>query len=221
MTMSAPMIVSPMNVTNSAGTVRSGAMKSMTRIAAASRIAATNGAMIVRSEAVTGALLPPQPEGDRRGLPDGGQGRAHGAGDEVEDETREQAEDDDERAERHERHGLDGLHVGEVAAEALEELGQVAERDPLEHPQQVARGEDHHERGDRGSGVAHLERPDERQELADEAGQAGQTDRGEDEEAERRGVDRHRGAEPAHLRDRAVVGPLVDDADEEEQRAGD
>ena len=55
----------------------------------------------------------------------------------------------------------------------------------------------------------------------DEAGEARQPARGEDEEPERDGVDRHPPREAAHLRDRPVVGPLVDHADEEEQGARD
>ena len=56
-------------------------------------------------------------------------------------------------------------------------------------------------------------RAHEDEELAHEAGQSRQPGRGQDEEAEDRGVDRHHGGQAAHLRDRPVVGALVDHAD--------
>ena len=50
-----------------------------------------------------------------------------------------------------------------------QEVGQLAEDDPLVHVQQVGGGEDHHERRD-GRGVrVGRERADEDEELADEA----------------------------------------------------
>src|SRR5689334_6147536 len=138
-----------MNVTTIAGTNRPGAMKSTTRIAAASTIAAMTGPNRARSLAVIVEPLPPQPEGDRRGLVDRVERLLHRALDQVEEDPGEQPEDHDEDAERHQRHGLDRPHVREVVAEALEEVRELAERQPLEHPQQVARREDHHERRDR------------------------------------------------------------------------
>src|SRR3954468_15308742 len=126
---------SPTNATNSAGALRPGRMKSMSRIAAASRTAATNGAMRMTSGRLTGSLLPPQPEGDRTGLADGGERPLYGPVDEVEDEAREQPEDHDERRQRHQRQRLHGTEVGQVVPEALEEVRQLPERHPLEHPQ--------------------------------------------------------------------------------------
>ena len=125
-------------------------------------------------------------------------------------------------AERDERQDLDRRHVGEVVRRGPRGTPTPRRRRPAgtstadSRPPRIM-----HERRDRGGRRADQERADERQELADEAGQAGQAGRGEDEEAEDRGLDRHARGEAAHLRDRPVVGPLVDHADEEEQGAGD
>ena len=53
-------------------------------------------------------------------------------------------------AERDEGQDLDRRHVGQVVAEPVEEVGHLAEHDPPVHVQQVAGGQDHHERRDRG-----------------------------------------------------------------------
>ena len=55
----------------------------------------------------------------------------------------------------------------------------------------------------------------------DEAGQARQTDAGHHEEPERPRRRPGPARQTAHLRDRPVVGPLVDDADEQEEGARD
>ena len=80
--------------------------------------------------------------------------------DQVEQQSRLDAEDDDQRRERHERQDLDRRHVGQVAAEADEEVGHLTEGDALVHPQQVAGGEDHAERGDRRGRRTDEERAD-------------------------------------------------------------
>ena len=116
---------------------------------------------------------------------------------------------------------LDRADVGEVVAEAPEELGDLAAEQALEHPEQVAGRQDHDEAGDRRDPRVVRPGPEEDEELPDEAGQAGQPDRGEHEEPEHRGVDRRDRRQAAHLGDRPVVGPLVDDPDEEEQGARD
>ena len=61
----------------------------------------------------------------------------------------------------------------------------------------------------------------EHEELAHEAGQAGQAGRGQAEEDHERGEDRQAATQAAHLGDGAVMGALVDDADQEEEGAGD
>ena len=63
-----------------------------------------------------------------------------------------------------------------------------------------------------------LERADQRQELADEAGGAGQPDIGQREHHEHQRVERHAVDEPAIGGDLARVHAVVDDADAEEQR---
>ncbi len=68
---------------------------------------------------------------------------------------------------------------------------------------------------------ADRERAHEDQELADEAGQAGQPDAGEHEEAEEGSVGRRPARQAAHARDRPIVRPLVDDAHAQEEGAGD
>src|SRR5258706_5337865 len=70
--------------------------------------------------------------------------------DEVEQDPREEAEDDDERGQRREGQDLGRGDVGDVVTEPLQELGWLAEHDPLEHPEQVRRREDHDERRDPG-----------------------------------------------------------------------
>ena len=62
--------------------------------------------------------------------------------------------------------------------------------------------------------------PSEDQELADEAVQARQADRGERRDQEEGGRDRDDGRDAAVGRDLARVAALVEDADEEEERAG-
>src|SRR5262245_42869378 len=110
MTTSAATSPSPRNVTTMAGTVRPGQMKSTTRIAAASRIVATNGAMTAMSWALIGRS-PQRAHGDRRHLLHGAQRGVDGAGDEVDQEPRVEAEHHHERAQRHEREGLHRPHV--------------------------------------------------------------------------------------------------------------
>ena len=98
-----------------------------------------------------------------------------------------------------ERQDLHRLDIGQVVAETLEERRDLAEDQAVVHVQQVAGAQDHHERRDRGGGRAGHERPDQDEELADEAGQARQAGGREDEEAEQRGVDRDPGASPLNL----------------------
>src|SRR3954451_8278841 len=196
---SAATIARPPNVVIRAGTVRPGRMKSTVRIAAATRIVAMNGARVATScpDMAIGPL-PQDAEGDGGSLLGRGEHRLHRAVDQVQQQPREQAEDDDGRGKWDERQRLDRPHVGQARAQAPEELGEVAEHDALEHPQQVPGGEDHHERGDRGGRLVELERAHQREELADEPGQARQPDRREHEEPEGRRVHRDTPGQPAH-----------------------
>ena len=66
-----------------------------------------------------------------------------------------------------------------------------------------------------------LEGPEQRHELADESGSAGQTDIGHGENHEHQRIERHPVHQPAIGGDLAGVHAVVDDADAEEQRAGD
>ena len=66
--------------------------------------------------------------GDRLAVLDAGQDGRHRALDEVEEEAGEEAEDDDQRRQRREGQDLDRPHVGQVVAEAAQEVRQVAER---------------------------------------------------------------------------------------------
>src|SRR5512146_2538489 len=121
---------------------------------------------------------------------DGRQGVRDRLPEQVEQQAGEEPERDDQRRERRQRQDLDGADVREVVTDPEQEGRRLAEGDPLEHPEQVGRAEDHHERGHRGGPRVRLERADERQELADEARQPGQPGRGEDEEPEGGGIDR-------------------------------
>ena len=90
------------------------------------------------------------------------------------------------------------------------------------HPHQVGGAEDHDDRGDGGGDRPVHERAEEDQELADEAGQARQAELRQHEEAEdRRRRPASDRASPPILAIVPVVGPLVDHADAEEERARD
>ena len=141
--------------------------------------------------------------------------------DEVQHQRREEAQEHGQHHQRRQRRGLDGAHVGELRTQALQEVGDVSHDDVLDHVQQVHRREDDGEGGDVADDGLPGDRAQQHQELAHEAGQAGQAGRGQAEEHHQRGEHRHALAQPAHLGDGAVVGSLVDDADEEEERAGD
>ena len=83
-------------------------------------------------------------------------------------------------------------HVGQVVAEALEEVADLAEHDALVHPQQVDAPNTITSDRDGGRHGRHRERAHEHQELAHEPGQAGQAEAGQHEEPEQRRI--HRGA---------------------------
>src|ERR1700730_8457637 len=142
-------IARPLRATARAGPRRPGAIMSTMMIAAARRMAPTSGAMVTRSaQAMLIAPLLPEAEVDRRRAAHAAQHGLDGALDECQDEPRDQPEYDHEGPERDERQELDRLHVGQVVAQPPQEVGELAEDDPLEHPQQVVRREDHRERGD-------------------------------------------------------------------------
>ena len=95
-----------------------------------------------------------------------------------------------------------------------------AEHDALVHPEHVARRQDHPERRDRPPTTADAERPEQDQELADEAVHSGQADRTQHDDQEDHREHRDHLPQPAEVDDAPRVPPLVDDADQQEQRAG-
>ena len=104
----------------------------------------------------------------------GGERVGHGRREQVEQQARLDAEDDDQRASGASVRISTGVMSVRWSPRLAKNVRQLAEDDPAEHVQQVAGRQDHDERRDRGRGRAHLERPDQRQELPDEPGQAGQ-----------------------------------------------
>src|SRR3954468_10291756 len=112
-----------------------GLMMSTIRIAAATSTAATSGEIVEKSLQFTRRPLLPEDQVDRVALLHALDDLVHAALHEGQHEARKQAEHDDQDAERDEGHRLDGLQVDEVREVALEELGQVAEEHPLEHPE--------------------------------------------------------------------------------------
>src|ERR1035437_8982817 len=106
------------------------------RIAAATSTETTTGAIVPRSDQFI-ARLPSSadPEGRQEDL-----GRR---AKEIEYEDREEPEQHDQERQRSERYHFSPIEVGQMAAEAPKELGQLAEGEPLEHPQQVSCREDH------------------------------------------------------------------------------
>src|ERR1035437_11132458 len=222
MRMATATMPSPPRAVTMTGSRRPGATISTTRTAAATRTAMTTGEIVPMSDQFI--VSPPEPVDTRSSADRDAGGRQEGLGgrtEEIEDKTREEPEHDDQETERKQGDRLGPGHVGQVAPQTLEEVRHRAEGDPLEHPQEVSSRQDHgDDRGDRDEG-RNPERADEDQELADEAGQPGQPGRGQDEEAEDGGPDRHRRRQAAHLGDRSVVGSLVDHADEKEEPACD
>jgi hypothetical protein len=113
------------------------------------------------------------------------------------------------------------LAAGHVPDRLQAALDEVAEDDAAVEPERIAGREDHAHAGREGGPGARLEGARERQELAHEAGGAGQADVAHGEEHEDQREDRHPDHEPAVGGDVAGVHPVVDHADEEEERAGD
>ena len=141
----------------------------------------------------------------------------HGRAHEVEVRARVQADpehQDDQRqhvADLAEIHVLHGLVFGRRG---------LAEHGALVEPQHVGRAQDDAEHRQRGVGNVRLEHADEDEELAHEAVQARQADGREHGDGEEHRKDGHRRRQAAERRDFARVAPLVDDADQQEQRAG-
>src|SRR5262245_11861812 len=131
------------------------------------------------------------------------------------EEPGQDAEHDREQGEQAEDERLAGGDVREV-------LGRVAgaEVDPLPGPEQVGGGEDGAEDGGNGEAGREVPGADHDEQFADEPAQAGQAHGGEEEDAGEAGVCGHRLGQAAEFVHVAVVGPVVDDADGEEQGTG-
>src|SRR5687767_6326831 len=154
-------------------------MSTITRIRASSATPAggRRARIVLASMLIIGGLADRQ-----RGGHESGQEVGHRQLPELEQQAREDAEADRQDNERCERNDLGPVHVGQVVADALEEVGQVAKDDALVHEEQVCGAEHHRERRDRRHPRVVVERAHDRHELADEAGEAGQAKRAQHEE---------------------------------------
>src|SRR5438128_885261 len=135
----------------------------------------------------------------------------------VQDGRRVDAEEEHDRGERHEREELPAVDLGEP--EVL--LVRLSEVHALERPEEVAGRQDDRARGDDGEAGELLPGAEEHEHLRDERRQARQPHRGEEGEPRDPRVDGDDRGEPAEAADLAMVGPVVDDAHEEEEHGGD
>ena len=104
----------------------------------------------------------------------------------------------------------------------LQELGQLAEHDPLVHPEQVAprRGSCTNVATAATHG-AYSNAPTRTRNSPTKPDSPGSPPEAKTKKPKIDGPDRHHRGDAAHLRDRPVVGPLVDHPDEQEQGARD
>src|SRR6266566_185950 len=121
------------------------------------------------------------------------QSRDRGGG-QVEHQVREHPEQEGQRDERRER---DDFAEVEVLERGEGRLLERAEYHAAVDPQRIRDREDDADSAERRHPAVDLERAEQAQELADEAGGAGQADVGEREHHEGRGVERHVVDEPA------------------------
>ena len=141
----------------------------------------------------------------------------------VGEDARREAEDEHRCDERRDGHDLAAVHVREALVLVA---GDRAEEHLLDRTEHVERSEDDAERRadglDAGDVTELVGREGARddEELADEPVQAGDADARHRRDDEERGVDRHRLRETAKVVEHARVAAVVDDADEEEERAG-
>ena len=133
----------------------------------------------------------------------------------LEKQVRIDAHQQDQQDQRRERRHLVRPQIADRPEMVLD---QSAEDHPAIQPEHVGRAQDHAGCGEQRDPGVHLEHPDDHHDLADEAGGPGQTDRGEHEQHEHRGIDRHALGEAAVGRDLARVDAVVDHADHHEQR---
>ena len=96
----------------------------------------------------------------------------------------------------------------------------LAVKHALVHPEHVAGGEDHAERGPGGPGEVGDGGSLQHQEFADEIVERGQADAGQGGDQEGGGEPRRDRGHTAVVGDFERVTPLIQDADEEEERAG-
>ena len=131
----------------------------------------------------------------------------------------DRARDAHHEGEHHERQQHGQLARGKVGKALVLRVAELAVEDALHHPQHVGRRQDHAERGHDHEPGAEAPGADQDQELAHEAVGAGHRDRGQADQQEHREVPGHRRAQPAELGDLARVAPVVEHADQEEERA--
>src|SRR5512135_3908411 len=144
--------------------------------------------------------------------------QAHRGGvQQVQDRHRPDADDqheDPQWSEAEDLPGVDLLHGGVLRVQRSEE-------NPLQRPQVEGGYEDDpHGRHDH-DGAERLEGAEEDHLLGDESGQPRQAERCEEGEGDEAGVNGHHGAQPPETVDLAVVRPVVDHADQEEEHGRD
>ena len=148
---------------------------------------------------------------------DAGDDLVHRRVEPVQERRRVDADPHRQDDQRHERHHLAEIQVLQVLVLRILDL---PEHRPLVEPQHVGRAQHDAAGGDGRPHLADGEDALEDQELADEPVEGRQADRRQHHHAEDRRVDRHHLRQPAVLRDLPGVPPLVDDADDQEERAG-
>ena len=122
-----------------------------------------------------------------------------------------------EREDRDSEHeGAGALGPGDLADVGPPRAG-LAEEGAREHAQQEGRGDRGREHGQSADDWIGAERTDEDVDLGDEPGEAGQAERGEASNHEEDRPDRHLTREPGEVGELAVVGLVVERADEQEE----
>src|SRR3989449_581441 len=135
----------------------------------------------------------------------------------LEDGLRVHPDPHDAGEQRHEHGDLAQRKVGELFVHALVER---IENHPLQRREQVHRGDDHAGRGDGGRQGVRPKRPEQHQELPDEAVRGRKPDGRQRDDRQHRREHRHGLGDPAERLDQTRMPPLVQHTGQEEQRAG-
>ena len=137
--------------------------------------------------------------------------------DRTQEDIGQHAHQDGDRDDRDEDRPFAAAQIGHRRVRFIRDLAVV---DALEHPEHVGRRENDAGGGERRHPRIGAERAEQDQELADEAVEAGQSDRRQRDEEKGRDEVRHHALEAAVLRDEARVAPVRQHPDDQEEPAG-